>query len=340
MPIKANMAAKTKSPKAKPAKTKIEPFDAVIFDIDNVLIDTRESYLEAIRWTIDIFLTDGRVPFFSPSQKMKSPYLISKNDVHNFKLLGGFNDDWDCCYGLLVYLLNLKVKTPTADALKAAINIPAFVKKVKTRPLGVNGIVKMLGRPSAVKIESIENVFQEVYLGKKIYELLNHQKAIHWKKKGLIEKEKLIFRKSTLKKLKEMGVPLGIATGRPRYEALYALKNFEVIEYFDVMTTIDEVRLAEKKAQCSLRKPHPFSVVETAKKIGADHRFVYVGDLPDDVIAAKKAKKDIDIHAIGFPAYAENEKDALKALQTAEPDFILGQPSDLPKLIKAPHNYK
>ena len=41
--------------------------DAIIFDIDNVLVDTRQSYLEAIRNTVELYLTHGPVPFFSRS---------------------------------------------------------------------------------------------------------------------------------------------------------------------------------------------------------------------------------------------------------------------------------
>ena len=49
--------------------------DAVIFDIDNVLVDTRLSYLEAIRWTIDLYLMHGNVPFFQAKKKLSAPHF-------------------------------------------------------------------------------------------------------------------------------------------------------------------------------------------------------------------------------------------------------------------------
>ena len=103
---------KQKVPSKVPARPPVEKVqtDAVIFDIDNVLIDTRHSYLDAIRNTVELYLTHGPVPFFSRSPGGKFPSLLKPEEVDQFKLLGGFNDDWECCYGLLFYLLSLPVK--------------------------------------------------------------------------------------------------------------------------------------------------------------------------------------------------------------------------------------
>ena len=59
------MASKIHPKYASRTRPPVEPrkFDAVLFDIDNVLVDTRRSYLEAIRYTVEIFLTHGDVPF-------------------------------------------------------------------------------------------------------------------------------------------------------------------------------------------------------------------------------------------------------------------------------------
>ena len=308
-------------------------FDAVIFDIDNVLIDTRRSYLDAIRWTVEIYLTSGTVPLFTHTRKSRRPQFLSPRDVHPFKLLGGFNDDWDCCYGILVYLLNLSVRSRSLARLKEAMNIEGFVNKTKTRPLGVRGIVKMLGRPGAVTIEKIGRIFQEVYLGTDLFPLVERKEPEYWTRRGLIHREKLIFRRSTLRKLTRLGVNLGIATGRPRYEALYALKRFGVLGYFDALTTIDDVKKAEHELKQSLRKPHPYSVLETAKKIGRDRRFLYLGDLPDDILAARSAKSEIDISSVAFPWMAADLRHTLLEVEKAQPDFILEKPVELLKLV-------
>ena len=327
------MNRKQNSPAAPGRRKKPPAFQAVLFDIDNVLIDTRFSYLDAVRWTVELYLTSGSIPFFTPPPRSHGPQLLSKEDVDQFKLLGGFNDDWDCCYGMLVYLLNLKVPSRSLKDLKKIMNFKGLAQKMTKRPLGVRGIVGMLGRTEGVMIEKISKIFQEVYLGKDLYERTPLNKAAVWKKRGLIHKEKLIFRKSTLQKLKSMGMKLGIATGRPRFEALFALKRFGALDFFDAMTTIDEVKKAEREKKQPLRKPHPFSLLETAKKLGVSDRLLYIGDLPDDILAAREARKaGLGISSAAFPWYSSHPQ-ALKEIEKARPDFVLRKPGHLPPLV-------
>ncbi|HOW58275.1 MAG TPA: HAD hydrolase-like protein [Candidatus Omnitrophota bacterium] len=307
--------------------------DAIIFDIDNVLVDTRHSYLEAIRNTVELYLTHGPVPFFSRSIGGKFPNLLSPEDVDRFKLLGGFNDDWDCCYGLLIYLLSLPVAKRTVEALKKAVDIEKFSKTVKDRPLRVAGITALFGRPTTITIERVARIFQEVYLGKDIFPRLTQNKMRYWKKRGLIHREKLVFKKPLLQKLKNHGYKLGIATGRSYYEASYALKSFEITDLFDAMTTMDDVKKEEREKKESLRKPHPFSLIKTAQALGVKKKFLYVGDLPDDILAANRAKNTISISSVAFPMLASDPFHALKAIETIKPDHIMKTPADLCKLL-------
>lgn len=307
------------------------PIDAVIFDIDNVLINTRHSYLEAIRWTVEIYLTHGDVPLFTKTAK-HDPLLLTHFDVDRFKLLGGFNDDWDCCYGILVYLLGIPIEKRTLTELRKKANFEKLLKEFPNRPVGVNGMVKRFGRPPFVTIEKISRIFQEIYLGGHLFEVTERRKPIYWKKRGLIYKEKLIFKKALLEKLKAHGLKLGIATGRSRFEAVFSLKGFGVLDYFDHITTADEVKKAEQEQKCSLRKPHPFSLIETAKKIGLKKNFVYVGDLPDDVMAANHAKAHCHMHSVAFSTISDSVPAAAE-MKKAKPDYFIRKPSELFKLL-------
>ncbi len=313
-------------------RTKKVSCDAILFDIDNVLIDTRHSYLEAIRWTIELYLTEGNIPLFSPVRNTE--LLISACDVHDFKLLGGFNDDWDCCYGLLVYLLSLPVKKRTMVDLKKALSVKKFISQIKQRPLGVEGITKIVERHPSVTIEKIGRIFQEIYLGRELFRAVEHKYSVHWKKRGLIEKERLIFKRRTLEKLVESGIRLGIATGRPRFEALFALKHFEIADLFDALTTMDDVKRAEREKKTPLRKPHPFSIIATAKRIPKAKSFLYVGDLPDDVLAANEAKETLDIRSVAFPTFSSETSATLKEIQNAQPDYLIRSPGELLKLLR------
>jgi len=84
----------------------------------------------------------------------------------------------------------------------------------------------------------------------------------------------------------------------------------------------------------SLRKPHPFSILETAKKIGDKKRFLYVGDLPDDVLAANHAKSSIQIHSVAFPSLAQEPKATLNEILKVKPDFLIKKPSELLPVIQ------
>lgn len=323
-------------PKKKAKSSPIEKpdVDAVIFDIDNVLIDTRRSYLDAIRHTVEIYLTHGPVPFFSKPAAGKCQELLTEKDVDRFKLLGGFNDDWDCCYGLLTYLLSLPVSKRTLDCLKKAINLEKFSKNIKDRPLRVSGITALFGRPTTVTIEKVARIFQEIYLGKDIFPRLTMNKMRYWKKRGLINREKLIFKKNLLEKLKERGLKLGIATGRSHYEANHALKVFGITELFDAMTTMDDVKKEERERKESLRKPHPFSLIKTIQALGPKKKFLYIGDLPDDILAANHTKPHAHIRSVGFPMLAADPFQATKELEAMKPDFMIKTPSELCKLLK------
>jgi len=327
---------KQKVPSKVPARPPVEKVqaDAIIFDIDNVLVDTRQSYLEAIRNTVELYLTHGPIPFFSRSLTAKFPSLITPEDVDQFKLLGGLNDDWDCCYGMLVYLLSLPVKNRTLDALKKVVAIEKFSKSVKERPLRVSGITAICGRPTTITIEKVARIFQEVYLGKDIFPRLTMNKMRYWKKRGLIYREKLIFKRPLLEKLKQHGLKLGIATGRPLYEASHALKHFGIADLFDAMTTMNDVKKEEREKKESLRKPHPFSLIKTAQALGLKKKFLYVGDLPDDVLAANRAKSFISVRSVAFPMLATNPFLAEKELMAAKPDFFIRTPADLCRLLK------
>ncbi|MBS7640394.1 MAG: hypothetical protein QXJ19_01535 [Candidatus Bathyarchaeia archaeon] len=77
----------------------IAEVNAIIFDCDGVLIDVRESYDKAIaRATSWIFeaLTGHKIP----------EELISSEVIFSFRRSGGFNNDHDIVYGLLMFLLS------------------------------------------------------------------------------------------------------------------------------------------------------------------------------------------------------------------------------------------
>jgi phosphoglycolate phosphatase-like HAD superfamily hydrolase len=129
---------------------------------------------------------------------------------------------------------------------------------------------------------------------------------------------------------------LGIASGRPRFEAELALKRFRLLPYFNSVVTLDEceeeenriLRSTGKKIKCS--KPHPYSLLKTVQEIGLPHPTCgYVGDVADDMLAAQAAKKDLNILGIGFLHDQRDRKTASQSLFKAGADRVIKSPEEL-----------
>jgi len=73
--------------------------DAIIFDCDGVLVDIRDSYNRAISKAV-AFILKGLTGQTIPES------LVSNDVIFLFRKTGGFNNDWDTVYGILMFLLS------------------------------------------------------------------------------------------------------------------------------------------------------------------------------------------------------------------------------------------
>jgi HAD superfamily hydrolase (TIGR01548 family) len=340
--------------------------DILIFDMDGVLIDVSKSYRKAIQRTIQIYLETCLV------FKTKRRDWVTNEEISLFKSAGGFNSDWDVTSGFLLYLLSisgipplqkrkrfssfqeivlyLKAKSSMSKKKPFAVNkghLLSFLKKVTLSGGGLRGIRRILGnfwegwvyRTGDLGQENlVERIFQEIYLGRQ-FDRHYHLPRFFYKGEGLYLQEKLLIPKKILSSLRKK-VRLGIASGRLRFEAELALKKFHLLPYFNSVVTLDECeeeekrtfRLTGKKIKCS--KPHPYSILRVAKEIGISNpRCAYVGDVVDDILAARAAKKELDIIAVGFLATPANRKIMKKAFLRVGADLIIKNPKQLLQLI-------
>lgn len=132
-------------------------------------------------------------------------------------------------------------------------------------------IIKDRGR--IVPREEVICKFQEYYLG-------------CGGRKGFIENEEWLLSIEVLKRLASRYV-LGIVTGRPRQEAFYVLRKFNVESFFEVVIAMEDY--PSDKA-----KPDPYPIELALGKLGNPVAF-YVGDSVDDMVAARRAH----VRAIG-----------------------------------------
>lgn len=338
--------------------------DLLIFDMDGVLIDVSGSYRKTIQQTIHIYLTRCLGLKADP---------VASDEIALFKSTGGFNNDWDLTSGFLLYLLSISNLPPLPrqkrfSSLDATVlylrqnlssfrqkrpltlnrsHLSSFLEQVKTSGGGLKGVRAVLKglwdgwiyRSGDLHRENlVQRIFQEIYLGDQFSSHYHLQPLFYWDK-GLYLREKLLIGRKILSSLRKR-VKLGIASGRPRFEAELALKRFRIDPYFDSLVTLDECQEEEKRIlkangkRVRLSKPHPYSILRVIQEIGLPNpRCGYVGDVVDDMRAARAARKELNICAIGFLSSPVNRKQAKESLLQAGADLILQGPSELLRLV-------
>ncbi len=243
----------------------------------------------------------------------------------------------------------LKFSRPTPSPLmgEGRRNLSSFLDKVKSKGGGLKGIRRVLGTSwqgwvygagNLEKENLVKRIFQELYLGKQ-FAPYYHLRPIFYKGKGLHAQERLLISKEILSSLRRK-VRMGIASGRPRYEAELALKRFRLRPYFHSVVTLDEsmeqenriFRSTGRKIKCS--KPNPYPVLKAVREIDISNpRCGYVGDVVDDMAAARTAKRHFKMLAIGFMSGHANRKVMKDSLKKAGADLVIERPEELLSLV-------
>lgn len=191
-----------------------------------------------------------------------------------------------------------------------------------------------------------QNLFQEWYLGDKLYEQAYHRPSGQNGKNGCIYFERPLLPvehlRPTLQALHEQGYILGIGTGRPRQEALVPLENYGLLHYFDErhITTHAEIADAEALLRANgdttvLVKPHPYQFLLAANpnyKLGdplpPTDSFLVVGDTTSDMLAGRAA------NALTIAVLSGARTTSARALlEESGPDFIIEDIRALPELV-------
>src|SRR5438445_8177456 len=79
---------------------KIKSLDAIIFDCDGVLIDVSNSYDLAIKNTTDFIVKEFA--------KIDQSKVVSTQMIEGFKATGGFNDEIDVTYAMILSVIAAK----------------------------------------------------------------------------------------------------------------------------------------------------------------------------------------------------------------------------------------
>ena len=290
--------------------------DAVVLDVDGVLVDVADSYRRAIVESVEHVYGD----------------TIPKESIQQFKDAGGFNDDWELTYAAALYVLarrekpGLSIETYTGliaasgGGLEAAQNAVAD----ELEPAAREQILADWDR------ERLREVFQQLYLGVDRYRALEgadpdlEPDVIG---DGYIEDEPVLLAPDAREALSAW--PLGILTGRPAAEAEIALDRVGLDVPDEYRFTMDDWEEG---------KPHPRALVELAERLEAQ-RVVFAGDTLDDIrTAVNAAEEDPERTYLGVGVLTgglTGEKGRRK-YREAGADAVVESVNDLPGLLGAP----
>jgi len=286
--------------------------ELLIFDMDGVLVDVADSYRRAVAQTVDIYVRDVARLENCPAKSVTPDVLAAWKDA------GGFNNDWD-----------LSAALAGAVICGGGRDLHELAKEVAAAGGGLAGIEDVLGRVATAAVRytgdigdpyDIKRIFQELYLGGDRFRQTAGLLPVHvgMEAPGLCERERALLSPTVCRALARWR-PLAVATGRPEAEARQALRRLGTDDSFQAMVTDDDVR-AEARRQgrppVELSKPSPWPLIEAAGKAGHPQRpAAYVGDLADDMTAAKAA--GMLAVGVGLPAPAGAD------LELAHPDELL-----------------
>jgi phosphoglycolate phosphatase-like HAD superfamily hydrolase len=309
--------------------------------MDGVIIDVSASYRDVVRRTAGLFFQPAR-----GAERLPDP-LFELSDLAALKQSGGLNNDWDLTFELISLFFSLIDYTgahqsrdpwnryratiagcdvnPMADFLQSTDR--PLVSLLKQHGRYENEFVKSIYQSDVGSGNIIKQIFQEIYLGETLFRSTYEQDAEVYRGEGFILREKVLIDRQLLGELADDNV-LAIATGRPRTEAEYPLKHFRLNQFFSDILTLDDCLSAEKRMfeqegrTASLSKPNPFMLDEVAKKYRDPFEgYYYVGDMPDDMLAA--AGSQANFKGIGIVLSAPDKESLKEDLLKAGADYII-----------------
>ena len=250
--------------------------EAVVLDIDGVLVDVSNSYRRAIVTAVEVVYGE----------------TIPKAGVQSFKNAGGFNNDWVVTDAVALYVL---AKDGGLEA-----DVEAFTDDIEAAGGGREGAQTVLrNRLSEETVEGIlerfdpdrlRTVFQQLYLGPTGYRELEggepdlyqdgSSEALDLPADGFMANEPILATSETLETL-SAAYDLGVVTGRPRAEARLALDR--------VGLEIPDDRLFAMEDGPG--KPHPDNLITVAEQCDSS-ALAFAGDTLDDIRTAKNAAQE------------------------------------------------
>ena len=285
--------------------------DAVVLDVDGVLVDVADSYRRAIVESVSRVYGD----------------TIPRDAIQQFKDAGGFNNDWELTYAAALYVL--------ADGAGLGLSLSAFTDRVAATGGGVSAaetvVLDALGPAERERVmtqwnpDRLRQVFQQLYLGGDLYRELEGG-APELDTPGYIHDEPVILDPETVDAL-DARYDVGVLTGRPAAEADIALDRVGLDVPDEHRFTMDDWEAG---------KPDPDALVTLAERFDSES-VVFVGDTLDDVrTATNAAEADASrtYHGVGVLTGGLTGEEGRRKYEREGASAVLDSVNDLPDLLE------
>ena len=286
--------------------------DAVVLDVDGVLVDVADSYRRAVVESVERVYGE----------------TVEKAAIQQFKDAGGFNDDWELTYAIALYLLARR------EGLDRSVETFTDVVAASGGGLaGAEAVVADLLEPAARERaraawdpDRLHATFQQLYLGADLYrELEGTEPTDLPDHEGFIHDEPTLVTEATVADLTDR-FDVGVVTGRPKAEADIALSRVGLSLPDEHVFTMDSDLPG---------KPDPSQLVELADRFDSEAA-IFVGDTLDDVRTVVRAREvdDRTYHGAGVLTGGLTGESGREKYRDAGADVVLDSVNDLPDVVE------
>lgn len=305
---------------------KIKKLDSIVFDCDGVLIDVSNSYDLAIKKSVDFIIQE--------MTQVNESGLVTTKMIEGLKASGGFNDEIDVTYALILAIVAAKKRNEffSEFILKVIENVDhsginSVEKYMNTINVDVSDIRKKLSYPSKKFQNPLSSIFDEIFYGSELYQQLYKRNPQFFHGLGLIENDIVLLNKDLVKKLHErFGKKIAIVTGRGHLSAKHSLKD--LFKEFD----LDNSKFLEDEPR-EMAKPNPQSLISSIKGMNGTAS-LYVGDSMEDYMMARKADKSgISTIFCGVYGTSDDPKAKKSLFENNHADIIVKSIDLIPKTL-------
>jgi HAD superfamily hydrolase (TIGR01548 family) len=283
--------------------------EAVVLDIDGVLVDVENSYRRAIIETIDRLYDEQ----------------IDNTTIQRFKDAGGFNNDWELTDAVALYFLSARegmdssIEEFTDTIAGTGGGLPA-ARTAAGESLTPADRELVLSRWDT---DHHREIFQQLYLGTELYRELEGEEPT-LAREGFINDEPVLIEAATIEALTDE-YAVGVLTGRPAAEAEIALDRVGLSVPEEHRFTMDDWEAG---------KPDPAALITLAERFDAE-TVAFAGDTLDDVRTAVNASAEDPrtYHGIGVLTGGLTGEDGRRKYEQVGATAVIESVNELPELL-------